>query len=68
MTAAELYAIDCKRRGAMMQGGFGFLHPDTQHPWKLAAELVSALQQCAEAKMPGEARRIARTAIAKAVA
>lgn len=41
-TAAALYAADCKRRGAMMQGGFGFLHPDQQHPWKLLADLINA--------------------------
>lgn len=33
MLAARLYADDCKRRGAVMQGGFGFLSPAAQRPW-----------------------------------
>lgn len=46
VTAAALYAADCRRRGAMMQGGFGFLHPDQQRPWKLLADLVNACDHC----------------------
>lgn len=43
--AAQLYAAACKRRGAMMQGGFGFLHADAREPWLIAAELYGALQE-----------------------
>lgn len=31
--ARQLYADDCKERGAMMQGGFGFLSKQDQYPW-----------------------------------
>lgn len=50
VTAAGLYAADCRRRGAMMQGGFGFLHPDNQRPWQLLADLVNAGNHCLDNK------------------
>ena len=31
--ARQLYADDCKDRGAMMQGGFGFLSQGDKYPW-----------------------------------
>ena len=50
VTAAGLYAADCRRRGAMMQGGFGFLHPDSKRPWELLADLVNACDHCLDNK------------------